>query len=157
MAKHNWNKLKIAFINGEYNSLKEFAQKQNMSYKTLRGAAVGWIKEKREFEKERTKKIQEEVFVRQAERDIAVILSRNDKVLHVEDKLLAVYEGLSVEDIIECVKKSPKDFVSLIAGLVNLQKIHRLAEGLDKAGRSNDTGTALEKLCNAIKGVKDDE
>ena len=55
MAKHNWSKLKIAFINGNYKSLKDFAEKRNISYKTLQQKAVGWVKEKQEREREKTK------------------------------------------------------------------------------------------------------
>ncbi len=156
MAKHNWSKLKIAFINGNYKSLKDFAEKRNISYKTLQQRAVGWVKEKQEREREKIKKIQEEVCERQVEREIARILSRNDRVLSAEDKMLEVYESLDTKEIIELAKKKPKAFVSLTAGLVNLQKIHRIAEGLDKAGYGEDSATALDKLCAAIEGVKND-
>ena len=156
MAKHNWSKLKIAFINGNYKSLKDFAQKKNIPYKTLQQSAVGWVKEKQEKDREKTKKIQEEVYARQTEREISLILSRNDRVLNAEDKLLEVYESLSAKEIINLAKKTPKAFVSLTAGLVNLQKIHRVAEGLDKAGYGEDSATALDKLCAAIEGVKND-
>ena len=76
MAKHNWSKLKIAFINGNYKSLKDFAEKRNISYKTLQQKAVGWVKEKQEREREKTKKIQEEVCERQVEREIARIFEK---------------------------------------------------------------------------------
>lgn len=157
MAKYDWNRLKIAFINGKYKSLKDFAQKKNISYKTLQQSAVGWVKEKQEKDREKAEKIQEEVHARQTESEIIRILSRNDRILNAEDKLLEVYESLSAKDIIEWAKKSPKAFVSLTAGLVNLQKIHRVAEGLDKAGNGEDAGLALDKLCKAIEGVKDDK
>ena len=156
MAKYNWNRLKIAFVNGNYKSLKEFAEKKNISYKTLQQSAVGWVKEKQEKEREKAEKIQAEVHARQTEMEISRILSRNDRVLNAEDKLLEVYESLSPKDIIEWAKKSPKAFVSLTAGLVNLQKIHRIAEGLDKAGYGDDANTALDKLCEAIKDAKNE-
>ena len=156
MAKYNWSKLKIAFINGNYKSLKDFAEKKNISYKTLQQKAIGWVKEKQQKEREKVEKIQEEVYARQTEQEISRILSRNDRVLDAEDKLLEVYEKLTAQDIIEWARKSPKAFVSLTAGLVNLQKIHRVAEGLDKAGNGEDANGALEKLCKAIEGVKDE-
>lgn len=156
MAKYNWNRLKIAFINGNYKSLKDFAEKKNISYKTLQERAVGWVKEKQGKEREKAAKIQEEVYARQTEQEIDRILSRNDRVLEAEDKLLEIYEKLTVQDIIELARKSPKAFVSLTAGLVNLQKIHRVAEGLDKVGNGEDASSALDKLCKAIESVKNE-
>ena len=153
MAKYNWNKLKIAFINGNYKSLKDFAEKKNISYKTLQQSAVGWVKEKQEKERKKTEKIQEEVYARQTEQEISRILSRNDRVLEAEDKLLEVYEKLSVNEIIKWAKKSPKALTSLTAGLVNLQKIHRIAEDLDKADGVEDTRQVVFK----IVGIKNDD
>lgn len=156
MAKYDWNRLKVAFINGNYKSLKDFAEKKRIPYKTIQQSAVGWVKEKQERDREKAKKIQEEVHVRQTEREISRILSRNDRVLNAEDKLLEVYESLSAKEIVELAKKTPKAFVSLTAGLVNLQKIHRVAEGLDKAGYGEDSSAMLDKLCKAIEVAKDE-
>jgi len=132
MAKYNWNKLKIAFINGDYKNLKDFSEKKKIPYKTLQESAVGWTREKKEKDRENIGEIENAVRERKIEREITRILSRNDRVLEAHDKLLEVYERLGVEDIIELAKKQPKAFVSLTSGLVNIQKVHRLAEGLDK-------------------------
>ena len=152
MAKYYWNKLKDQFMNGNYKNLKEFAQKKNIPYKTLQQSAVGWVKEKQEKDREKTEKIQEEVHARQTEQEINRILSRNEKVLNAEDKLLEVYEKLSADDIIQWAKKSPKAFVSLTSGLVNLQKIHRVAEGLDKADNKDGVDDA-HKVVFEIVGL----
>lgn len=142
MAKYNWNKLKIAFINGDYKNLKDFSEKKKIPYKTLQESAVGWTREKKEKDRENIGKIENAVRERNIEREITRILSRNDRVLEAHDKLLEVYERLGVEDIIELAKEQPKAFVSLTSGLVNIQKVHRLAEGLDKEnggdGESNE-------------------
>ena len=153
MAKYNWSELKIAFLNGNYKSLKDFAEERNIPYRTLRKSAVGWGKEKRE----KTRNIQKEVFVSQIEKGSSYSISRNERILNAQDKLLEFYENISPKDIIEWAKDSPKVFVSLTAGLINLQKIHRLAEGLDKASSVEDASAKLDKLCEAIKDVKKNE
>lgn len=150
MAKYNWNKLKIAFINGKYKTLKEFALLKKIPYKTLQQSAVGWVKEKQEKDRENIGKIGEEIRKRQTEAEITRILSRNERVLDAQDKLLEVYEQLSVEDIIEWAKKSPKAFVSLTAGLVNLQKVHRVAEGLDRENAGEGDGEAHKVIFEIV-------
>ena len=161
MAKYNWNKLKIAFINGDYKNLREFSERKKIPYKTLQDSAVGWTKEKREKDREKEGKIIEAVQKERVEKEISRYLSRNDRVLDAQDKLLEVYESLGVQEIVELAKKSPKAFVSLTAGLVNIQKVHRIAEGLDKENAGNEEGKSRPVVNivfkdTSIKGVDDE-
>ena len=76
--------------------------------------------------------------------------------------MLEVYERLGVEDIIELAKKQPKAFVSLTSGLVNIQKVHRLAEGLDKENggdRENNERPVVNVIFKdlSLKGEDDDK
>lgn len=162
MAKYNWNKLKIAFINGDYKNLKDFSERKKIPYKTLQESAVGWTKEKREKDREKEGKIIEAVQKERVEKEISRYLSRNDRVLDAQDKLLEVYESLGVQEIVELAKKSPKAFVSLTAGLVNIQKVHRIAEGLDKEN-AVDNASNGRPIVNVVfkdlslKGEDDDK
>lgn len=137
MAKYNWNRLRLSYINGNYKSLKEFADRKKIPYKTLQASAVGWTSEKREKDREKFGKIEQEVRERQISDAISREISRNQRVLDATDKLLDVYDRLSDEDIMQLARKAPKAFVSLTAGLVNVQRVHRTAEGLDKGVAEN--------------------
>lgn len=130
--RYNWTKLKIQFINGDYKNLREFAERKKIPYKTMLNAAKGWAAEKREKDSQKVVKIGEKIQSAKIDEAVTQILSRNQQIQGVTDKLLRALSDMPEEDVAKLLKDSPKAFLSLTSGLVNIQKVHRIADGLDK-------------------------
>lgn len=140
--RYNWTKLKIQFINGDYKNLREFAERKKIPYKTMLNAAKGWASEKREKDGQKVVKIGEKIQSAKIDEAVTQILSRNQQIQGVTDKLLRALSDMPEEDVAKLLKDSPKAFLSLTSGLVNIQKVHRIADGLDK----DPEGTGSEHI-----------
>lgn len=153
MAKYDWIKLRQKYITGEYKSLKDFAERENVDYPTLRNNANGWKKERVTKQIQKTNKIIEKTLNKQAEKESAL----NVQVLSVAEKFIKVLGRFTVEELSELTMADSRDFVNLTGALSNLQKVHRISEGLDKpnAGNSGDTqDDAVNALIDKLQARK---
>lgn len=131
MAKYNWNSLKNSFIHGDYKNLKDFSKAKKIPYKTLIERARGWLEEKQIKDREKTEQIGQRLFERAVSREIEREFSRNTEILTVHDNLIAVLKNIPPDKLERMAIEAPRSFSSLTNALMNLQKIHRTAEGLD--------------------------
>lgn len=153
MAKYDWIKLRQKYITGDYKSLKDFAERENVDYPTLRNNANGWKKERVTKQKQKTDKIIEKTINKQAEKESAL----NVQVLSVAEKFIKVLGRFTVEELSELTMADTRDFVNLTGALSNLQKIHRISEGLDKPNAGNSTDThddAVNALIDKLQARK---
>lgn len=155
--KYNWSSLKNSFINGNYKNLKEFSEAKKIPYKTLVERARGWIEEKKEKDREKTEKIGQRLFERAVSREIEREFSRNTEILTVNDRLITVLKNIPLDKLERMAIEAPRSFSSLTNALINLQKVHRTAEGLDSG--NNADKDELPKIVFEIKdtSIKRDE
>lgn len=155
--KYNWSSLKNSFINGNYKNLKEFSEAKKIPYKTLVERARGWLEEKKEKDREKTEQIGQRLFERAVSREIEREFSRNTEILSVHDNLITVLKEIPLERLQKMAIEAPRSFSSLTNALINLQKIHRTAEGLDSG--NNADKDELPKIVFEIKdtSIKRDE
>lgn len=153
MAKYDWIKLRQKYITGDYKSLKDFAERENVDYPTLRNNANGWKKERVTKQIQKTNIIIEKTLNKQAEKESDL----NMQVLGVAEKFIKALGKWTIEELSELTRADTRDFVDLTGALANLQKIHRISEGLDKtnAGNSADTqDDAVNALIDKLQARK---
>lgn len=134
--KYNWNSLKNSFIHGDYKNLKDFSKAKKIPYKTLIERARGWLEEKQIKDREKTEQIGQRLFERAVSREIEREFNRNTEILSVHDTLITVLKNIPLETLSRMAIEAPRSFSSLTNALMNLQKIHRTAEGLDSGEAS---------------------
>lgn len=150
MAKYNWTYLKNSFLNGDWRGLKDFAEAKKIPYKTLTARARGWLEEKQERERKKSEEMGQRMLERAISREIEREFSRNSEVLEVHDNLITALRNLSPEKLQRMAIEAPRSFSSLTNALMNLQKIHRVAEGLDLPQANGDKDD-LPKIVFEIK------
>ena len=150
MAKYNWTYLKNSFLNGDWRGLKDFAEAKKIPYKTLTARARGWLEEKQERERKKSEEMGQRMLERAINREIEREFSRNSEVLEVHDNLITALKNLSPEKLQKMAIEAPRSFSSLTNALINLQKVHRTAEGLD-----NGKGIDQEELPKIVFEIKD--
>lgn len=157
MAKYNWNSLKNSFIHGDYKNLKDFSKAKKIPYKTLIERARGWLEEKQLKDREKTEQIGQRLLEKAINREIEREFSRNTEILSVHDTLISVLKEIPPETLSRMAIEAPRSFSSLTNALMNLQKIHRTAEGLDSG--NNADKDELPKIVFEIKdtSIKRDE
>lgn len=157
MAKYNWNSLKNSFIHGDYKNLKDFSKAKKIPYKTLIERARGWLEEKQIKDREKTEQIGQRLFERAVSREIEREFSRNTEILTVNDRLITVLKNIPPDKLERMAIEAPRSFSSLTNALINLQKVHRTAEGLDSG--NNADKDELPKIVFEIKdtSIKRDE
>lgn len=157
MAKYNWNSLKNSFIHGDYKNLKDFSKAKKIPYKTLIERARGWLEEKQIKDREKTEQIGQRLFERAVSREIEREFNRNTEILSVHDTLISVLKEIPPDKLQRMAIEAPRSFSSLTNALINLQKVHRTAEGLD--GGNNADKEELPKIVFEIKdtSIKRDE
>lgn len=141
--KYNWTHLKNAFIHGTYRSLKEFGEAKKIPYKTLLGRARGWIEEKQEKDREKNSEISKRLLEKTINREIEREFDRNTDILTAHDRMLMVVNEIPIDKLQRMAIEAPRSFSSLAAALATLQKVHRIAEGLDLP-QANGEGKAEE-------------
>lgn len=132
--KYNWSSLKNSFINGNYKNLKEFSEAKKIPYKTLVERARGWLEEKKEKDREKTEQIGQRLFERAINREI----DRNTEILSVHDNLITVLKEIPLDRLQKIAIEAPRSFSSIATALLTLQKVHRIAEGLDLPQANGD-------------------
>lgn len=151
MARYDWEALRQKFLLGDYKSLREFAEREGLNYKSsyFFKRTKGWIEEKEAREKEKRSKIIEGAIERQIKQEI----DWNTRHLEIWGKLLAI--------ILEAVEDYRLQFVSEKTGRLNVyamekvaniiekaQKGQRLALGMDEKAEKDDG--SLKELADAI-------
>lgn len=125
MAKYDWDALKRKFITSGKCTLKQFAIDNNIPYGLLRDNAKGWIKEKQTKSRQKTDKIIDETINKQIESEVAM----NMRHYNLGGRLLDVIsKTINLEELFE----SPKSINSIAKSLETIQKVQRIASGLEK-------------------------
>lgn len=149
MAKYDWDKLKQKFITSpKKQSLKQFAIANNIPYGLLRQNSVGWLNEKRTKDEQKTNKIIDKTIERQIESDVEM----NLRHYTLGSKLLDVVEK-SVE--LKELFVSPKSINSLAKTIETLQKVQRIASGVDSD--NSNKGDVIKDFVEAVtNGTNED-
>lgn len=147
--KYNWSSLRNSFINGDYKNLKDFSKAKKIPYKTLVERARGWLEEKQAKDREKTEQIGQRLFERAISREIEREFSRNTEILTVHDNLITVLKNIPPEKLERMAIEAPRSFSSLTNALINLQKVHRTAEGLD-SGEANKADEQREVIFRIV-------
>lgn len=159
MAKYNWQRLRQKYVCGDYKSLKEFAEREGVEYKTLRCNATGWRTDRETKSRQKTDEIIEKTIAKQIENDVLA----NERHIAIWDKLLDIIEvSLSDEKAMKCFIGNDNMHSALksMAGVVDkAQKGQRLGYGLDKGEGEKDNEERLLDSFTKIKKAleRDDE
>jgi hypothetical protein len=158
VAKYDWDKLKVKYITGNYESLKTFAEQENINYGFLRKKACDWQEEKEHARNIKVTKIVTKTIEKVAEREA----DRNARFLSVSDMALEAIEdylkfkkykdhvikykyydmeGKPKEEELTSVNLDVPDtraLANMINSLEKIQRGQRLALGLDKEDNSTN-------------------
>lgn len=172
MAKYDWITIKAKYIAGNYESLKVFAEKENINYDVLRRQASKWQNEKSQASHIKVTKIVNKTI----EKITTKIADRNARFLNISDMATeAIEEYLKGKHYKQHVIKykyydcegkpnreeltsvvldvaDTKALSNMVSSLDKIQKGQRLAEGLDKQGEG-DKGKLDELLDALAKGA----
>lgn len=107
-------------------TLKQFAIDNGIPYRTIRERAVGWTKERQARHQQKTSKIIDETISKQIDSEVEMNLRHYD----IARKLLDVVEkSVSLNELMV----SPKSINSLAKSIETIQKVQRIASGLEKS------------------------
>ncbi|MEG1529005.1 MAG: hypothetical protein RR405_01520 [Clostridia bacterium] len=141
--KYDWNQLKHKYVTGNYKTLKEFSDREKISYNTIRDKSHGWAAEKRTNDKQKTYKIIEKTVERQINSEIDI----NNRHLLLYDKILN-----AIDDVLTSQLNGDDGDISIYKlekiaqTLQRTQMGQRLALGMDK-----DSGNAeIEKKIDDV-------
>jgi len=150
--RYDWEALRQKFLLGDYKSLREFAEREGLNYKSsyFFKRTKGWLREKEVREKEKRSKIIDSALERQIEHEI----DWNTRHLEAWGKFLQI--------ILEAVEDYHCHFVSEKTGRLNpyalekaasvlkmAQEGQRKALGLDEKTEKDDG--SLKELADAIR------
>ena len=143
MAKYDWEKLRRKFVTSSAKtSLKQFAVDNNIPYGLLRDNAKGWLKEKQTKQRQKTDKIINNTIDRQIESEVEM----NLKHYNIATTLLSVLEKSAK---IDEMYTSPKSINSLAKSLETIQKVQRIASGVEKdTGKGDIINDFMEAVIN---------
>lgn len=142
MAKYDWDALKRKFITSGKCTLKQFAINNNIPYGLLRDNAKGWIKEKQTKSRQKTDKIIDETINKQIESEVEM----NMRHYNLGGRLLDVIsKTINLEELFE----SPKSINSIAKSLETIQKVQRIASGLEK-GDNGAKGDVIKDFMEAV-------
>lgn len=141
MARYDWEVLRQKFLLGDYKSLREFAEREGLNYKSsyFFKRTKGWVEEKEAREKEKRSKIIEGAIERQIKHEI----DWNTRHLEIWGKLLAI--------ILEAVEDYRLQFVSEKTGRLNVYALEKVANIIEKAQKGQRLSLGLDE-----KTEKDD-
>ncbi len=151
MARYNWEELKQKFLLGDYKSLKEFAEREGLNYKSsyFFKRVKGWIEEKEVKEKQKRSRIIEKVTEKQIEQEVdynTTHLKLWGEFLNILQEALADKENL--------LNKQGRISAYILEKFANVmekaQKGQRLALGLD-----NQTETSNESLKELVRAIRE--
>lgn len=149
MAKYDWDKLKQKFITSpKKQSLKQFAIANNIPYGLLRQSSSGWLDERRTKHEQKTNKVIDKTIDRQIESDVEM----NLRHYNLGSKLLSIVEkSVEMKDLLY----SPKSINSLAKTIETLQKVQRIASGVDSD--SSNKGDVIKDFVEAVtNGTNED-
>lgn len=144
MSSIDWIGLKKDYIIGNYKSLSSFAEKKGLNINgNFKKKTKGWTDEKVLKGTEMSTKIINRTIERIIDREV----DRNTKHLMVWDKILSKIDKLADKENIEVptrdgiinIDVNHKHLAELATAMDKVQKGQRLAEGLDKDDKTNDT------------------
>lgn len=157
MAKYNWQKLRQKYITGDYSSLRNFTDRENIPYGLLRQKASGWNKEKRTKNEQKTNIIIDKTIEKQSVSESEI----NTKHLELYNKAAELIERLMVDDISKNVDMfgnvSDTGLVlhtklkTALQCIEIAQKGQRLALGMDKP--KDDSEEAKDRLCAIVEAL----
>lgn len=152
MARYDWDKLKAKYISGDYSSLKEFSEIENINYDVLRRKASKWQEEKSQSSHKKVTKIIDKTIEKVAEQEA----DRNAKILSISDKLAAkVDEAINqLEQYVVKNKKKTKTVEYDKKGLKPTKEITTEEEIIDIIDGLIDK-QGLKTLTAALKDIKD--
>ncbi len=141
MAKYDWEKLRQKFVTtGAKCSLKQFAIDNKVPYGLLRQNAKGWTTQKRTKTEQKTNKVIEKTIDRQIDSEVEMNLRHYE----ISRKLLdSVEKSAGTKELY----LMPKSINSLAKSLETLQKVQRIASGLDK---SDNKGDVIQNFMEAV-------
>jgi len=157
MARYDWEALRQKFLLGNYKSLREFAEREGLNYKSsyFFKRTKGWIEEKEVREKEKRSKIIEGAIERQIKQEI----DWNTKHLEAWGKFLNI--------ILEAVEDYHRHFYSEKSSKLNpyalekaanvlrmAQKGQRKALGLDEK-QQEQANEIVERLQEIVRALSD--
>ena len=85
--KHNWAKLKAAYLKGKYKSLKDFAIAKNVPYRTVRKMGTNWRQLKSKIDAKGEEKTIEKASDKVAEMNARHIVQAKELVAHGRKRL----------------------------------------------------------------------
>lgn len=152
--KYDWDKLYEEWLHGDYVSITEFGKKQGIPLNTIYSYArkYKWVEKKTQYN---TRKAQEIT--------TSIIINSKEKAIEYNNK--AIKQCDCANDVItkymEAVAKSGKfsvfTFEKIITCMERLQKIQRIALGLDKQGVNSAAEDNVASIMSALREVIDDD
>ncbi len=139
--KYDWNKLHREFITGDYKTLKEFAEKKNMSYKTLKEKAKGWVEEKQTKDRLKSDRITKATIDNQ----VFTASEINKKHLSLYASATTVIEKL-IKQSVSGNKVNVYNIEKAVDSLQKIQKGQRLALGMDRDGGNQAAEEAVARV-----------
>lgn len=153
MFCYDWERLKREFILGSFGTLKEFAEAKKISYGLLRNKAKGWVQEKRELERTKSKLVVEKTIQKQVE------VASDYNTLHVEfwnGLLDLVWQALHDDKTIKTKDGRINVYAleKLASVIEKVQKGQRLALGLDDK-KENQGEELLQRMREIVKALRE--
>ena len=154
--KHDWNKLKIEYVTGDFMDQRTFAAYTGIDYGYLRNMSCAtnpknngksWEEEKKEYLEERATEIRSRTLEMQAEKEA----DRNTQHLMAWDNFLKEVTRILADYTVTIGQAGVSIFaLERLANIMDkLQRGQRLALGLDK--ETDDGKNSLGDLVRAIK------
>ena len=140
--KYDWIELKKQFLLGDYKSLKNFAETENIDYGLLRKNAIGWVKIKKKQKEQNCNKTITKIETKKVLEAVKNYEQINKKHYDFADNLLKKLAEIEIKNTFE--------IESAARALKNLQQIQRLAKNMDKIDADADDEN-VEILIEDIK------
>lgn len=144
--RYDWDKLRRTYITGDYASLKEFSNEQNVPYAAVRKHGAEWQEQKRTLKKHKENKITERLI----ERQITSASDINEKHFKAYEKAMDGVLKL-LEQTVSNEKINAYNLDKAIDGMQKIQKGQRLALGLD---RDNGNQAAEENVARVFAEMR---
>lgn len=151
----NKDKQKLKYVTGKYKSLKDFADKEKLSYEYLRGYAKGWNKDKKEYQQQ----IIDKSITEMQKKEISRELKANERHIELWDKVLDILENsmISSKNLSNFKGKDNlhNAIKSLTYSLEKAQKGQRIAYGMDESDKNDieeKLADTFEKMQEAFSG-----
>ena len=146
--KHNWAKLKAAFLKGKYKSLKEFADYKKIPYRTVVVKGSSWLKVAKKIAIEGEEKTVEKLSDKVAEMNVKHMKLAQDVIDRGSDRLpsldfesaagavQAIKTGIEIQREIILPKGKDNEVKLIIEGGFNTQRFV-IKKGEEKKGEQD--------------------